>query len=56
MANETPQQRAAKELFGFADYVPACPDKSYRGRGGKWHDDALSFNELVARCAAEGRS
>lgn len=49
----SPKQRAALELFGFAEYVPACPDKQYRGRGGQWHDDALSFNDLVRQYSAE---
>ena len=42
----TPQQRAALDLFGFPDYVPAYPNFWYPER-------ATSFNQLVARYKAD---
>jgi hypothetical protein len=48
----TPQQRAAKFLFGFPDYVPHNPDHQFP-RPDAPDDVRVSYNELVAQFTAE---
>jgi hypothetical protein len=48
----SPEQRAAKELFGFPQYVPSRPDQTYSLRDNS-SEPRVSFNDLVRQYKAE---